>query len=142
VPHAIYSNAQTLVLALDVVQKHFFMLQLVLEGRQEGLVLIFSLTFIGIRVQSILEFTACERLRLIFLWTRLIAFLFVLFTDFLINLILDLLQLLLGLLVSVRQNEKALTLMLKLARVVIGLGLQAHWLCLVQAVPSLYEFVV
>ena len=58
-PHAVDSNTQTLVLALDVVQKNFFMLQFVLERRQEGLILIFCLNFIGIWVQSVLEVTAC-----------------------------------------------------------------------------------
>ena len=88
--------------------------------------------------------TAGPRFWLLFFLFALssIAVLLLLFTDFRVNFVLDLLQLLLGLLVGVSKNQQALALVLQLARVVISLGLQAHRLSLVKALSGSHEFVV
>ena len=88
--------------------------------------------------------TTRPRFRLLFVFLALsfFAVLLLLFADFRVDFVLDLLQLLLGLLVGVGKNQQALTLVLQLACVVISLGLQAHWLSLVKALSGSHKFVV
>ena len=118
------------------------MLEFVLEGFEVGLFLVLGLGLVGTGVQSVhegLSVSVDMGGRRIFLIT---FFAFLVFSDFFIDFVLDLLQLLSLLLVQVRQDEESLSLVLQLSRVVVGFLLESHGLRLVQAVTGGHKFIV
>lgn len=136
VSHTVDSHSQVLVVAFDVVKEDLFVLELVLERLEEGLLLVFGLDLLWLGVESVVEVAPSQRfLSLLGCSTRVLV-------DFVLDFLLDLLQLLVSLLVSVGEDQEALALVLQLARVVVGFGLQAHRLRLIKALPSSHEFIV
>ena len=115
------------------------------QGPQLSFLLLFSLDALGLWIKTVPEisrgnsFGLCSfSLAALSLSTSLSLRL----ADFLIDFLLDLGELLLYLLIGIIQNEQALSLMLQLPRVVVGLLLQAHGLSLVKAVPRGHKFIV
>ena len=139
--HARDSDSQVLVVALDVVQEDFLMLKLVLERLQVRLLLILRFHLLRVRVQAFVKRSFLSSFLECGVLLGIIASLLG-FADFLVDFCLDLLQLLLGLPVVVRQDHQFLPLVLDLLRVIVGFQLKTHRLSLIQAGPSLHKFLV
>ena len=139
--HARDSDAQVLVVALDVVQEDFLVLELVLERLQVGFLLVLRLHFLRVGVQALVKRSLLASLFKRGVLLRIVPGLLG-FADFLVDFGLDLLQLLLSLPVVVREDHQFLALVLDLLRVLIRFQLKTHRLSLVQAGPSLHKFLL
>ena len=140
--HAGDSDAQILVVTLDVVKQHLLMLKLVLQRCQVCLLLVFRINLVWLRVKSFVEFATfgCRLLHL--LSFTLIAVFCLRFADFFINLRLDLSQLLLRLLVIICKDHESFSLMFKQLGVHVRFLLQTHRLGLIETCSGFYELLI